>query len=185
MAREAMHRPDVRTAAVDRARFQAEHARCLFSSLAASGVRHVVISPGSRSTPFVLAAAAEPGLDLHDVIDERSAAFFALGIGRITATPAVLLCTSGTAPAHYLPAVIEASMARVPLLVLSADRPVELVACGANQTIDQLKLFGDHARAFFELGLADGHPAALRGLRRTVAQAVALASWPEPGAVHL
>ena len=154
-------------------------------SLADAGIRHVVISPGARSTPFVLAAAAEPRWTLHDVVDERSAAFFALGQARATGHPSLLLCTSGTAGANYFPAVVEAGASNLPLLVLTADRPMELVDCGANQTIDQLKLFGGYARKFFDLGLADGHPSALRGLRRLAAQAVFASGWPEPGAVHL
>jgi len=164
---------------------QAQWARLLLGSLADAGVCEVVISPGSRSTPFVLAAAADRRLRCHRFVDERSAAFFALGQARASGRPSLLLCTSGTAGAHYLPAVIEASASFVPLLVLTADRPVELAACGANQTIDQLKLFGDHARQFFDLGTADGRPEALRALRRTAAQAVLRTTYPEPGAVHL
>ncbi len=170
------------------ANLQAEWARLLIDSLVAAGVHEAVISPGSRSTPFVLAAAAHPGLRCHDVVDERSAAFFALGQGRAAGRPTLLLPTSGTAVANYFPAVIEASASGVPLLVLSADRPVELAACGANQTIDQLKLYGAHARDFFDLGAPDAVPRALRALRalrRTAAQAVFASRWPRPGAVHL
>ena len=169
----------------ERARIQGEWARLLLGSLADAGVRHVVISPGARSTPYVLAAVGEPRLILHDVIDERCAAFFALGQARATGHPSLLICTSGTAGANYFPAVVEAGASHTPLLVLTADRPVELVGCGSNQAIDQLKLFGGHAKAFFDLGLADDHPSALRGLRRIASQAVFTASWPEPGAVHL
>lgn len=170
---------------VDGARnVQAQWARLLLASLADAGVREVVISPGSRSTAFVLAALDHPGLRCHDVIDERAAAYFALGMARRSGEPALLLCTSGTAGANYLPAVIEAGMSHLPLLMLTADRPVELAHCAANQTIDQLKLFGDHARRFFDLGLADGSPRALRALRRTIAQGVAASRWPLPGAVH-
>lgn len=164
---------------------QTAWARLLIVSLAEAGVRHLVISPGSRSTPLVLAATREPLLECFDVVDERAAAYFALGLARITGQPAVLLCTSGTAGANYLPAVVEAGMAHVPLVVLTADRPVELTHCGANQTIDQLHLFGHHARRFFDLGCAESTPQALRGLRRIVAQAVFTSRWPEPGAVHL
>ncbi|MFM7201706.1 MAG: 2-succinyl-5-enolpyruvyl-6-hydroxy-3-cyclohexene-1-carboxylic-acid synthase, partial [Myxococcota bacterium] len=96
-----------------------------------------------------------------------------------------LICTSGTAPAHYYPAVIEASQSHLPLLVLSADRPLELMDCEAAQTIDQTRLFGSYVRTFMELGGADEEPAALRGLRRRVAQAVACALGPDPGPVHL
>ncbi|MEM6795895.1 MAG: thiamine pyrophosphate-binding protein, partial [Acidobacteriota bacterium] len=160
-------------------------ARLLVSAFADAGVRHVVLSPGSRSTPFVLAASGEERLAIHDVIDERAAGFFALGQARESGVPSLLLCTSGTAAAHYLPAVIEAAMASIPMLVLSADRPVELVDCGANQTIDQLKLFGDHARDFVDLGTASARPGALRAARRAAVQAAWTARWPRAGAVHL
>lgn len=164
-----------------------EWSRLLFASLADAGVTDVVLSPGSRSTPFMLAADAEPRLRCHDSIDERAASFFALGLARVTGRPAVLLCTSGTAGAHYFPAVIEASLANLPLVVVTADRPFELQDCGAPQTIDQVKLFGDHVRRFYELGSPDAAPSALAGLRRLAAQAVhfASASAPVPGPVHL
>lgn len=159
--------------------------RLLFHSLAAAGVRDVIVSPGSRSTPFVLAAAGEPRLRLHSVIDERAAAFFALGQARVTGRPSLLLCTSGSAGAHYLPAVIEADQAGLPLLILTADRPTELLHVAANQTIDQRWLFEGYARRVVDVGAPDPAPAALRGLRRLAAQAVALAQAPQPGAVHL
>lgn len=162
-----------------------EWSRLLFDSLAAAGVREVIVSPGSRSTPFVLAAAAQPRLRLHDVLDERAAAFFALGQTRVTGMPSVLLCTSGSAGAHYLPAVIEAGQAGLPLLIITADRPAELLHVGANQTIDQRLLFEGYARRVVDLGAPDPAPSALRGLRRLAAQAVALARAPRPGAVHL
>ncbi len=164
---------------------QAEWARLLIGSFADAGVTDVVISPGSRSTPFVLAAAQHPKLRCFDLIDERSAAFFALGQARVTGRPALLLPTSGTAGANYLPAVVEAGASHTPLLVLTADRPVELAACGANQTIDQIRLYGDHAREFFDLGGAEASPQALRALRRTAAQAFFASRHPRPGAVHL
>lgn len=164
---------------------QLEWARVWFESLADAGVTDVVSSPGSRSTPLVLGAVACSRLTIHDVVDERSAAFFALGQARVTGRPSVCVCTSGTAGAHYLPAVIEASAAGVPLVVVTADRPLELVACGALQTTDQVKLFGDHARAFFELGHGEADAEALRSLRRRAAQAVATTLYPRPGAVHV
>lgn len=157
----------------------------LAGALAESGVREVVVSPGSRSTPFVLALARTKGLRLHTVIDERAAAFFALGIARASGRAPLLVCTSGTAPAHYLPAVIEASESALPLLVLSADRPHRLASCGAPQTTEQARLFGVHARAFVELGEPTGSAAAFRALRRTIARAVAEAHGPLPGPVHV
>lgn len=160
-------------------------ARLLIDSLAAAGVRDVIVSPGSRSAPFVLAAAAQPQLRLCNVIDERSAAFFALGQARVTGMPSALLCTSGSAGAHYLPAVIEADEAGVPLLIVTADRPTELLHVAANQTIDQRLLFQGYVRRVVDVGTPDPAPTALRGLRRLAAQAVALTRAPRPGAVHL
>ncbi len=167
------------------AHLQGEWARLLLASFADAGVRDVVLSPGSRSTPLVLAAAGEARLRTWDLVDERGAAFFALGRARVTGRPALLICTSGTAAANYLPAVVEAGVSHLPLLVLTADRPVELADCGANQTIDQIKLYGSHARRFVDLGTPQPSPRALRALRRTAAQAVARTLDPEPGAVHL
>ena len=166
------------------ANLQTEWAALLFKSLADAGVRDVVISPGSRSTPFVVAAVRERRLARHTVIDERAAAFFALGQARVTDRPSVLLCTSGTAAAHYLPAMIEAGITGAPMIILSADRPHELHDCRAPQTIDQVKLFGEHARQFFDL-VAGTSAASLRSLRRISTQAVLSASWPRPGPVHL
>jgi 2-succinyl-5-enolpyruvyl-6-hydroxy-3-cyclohexene-1-carboxylate synthase len=164
---------------------QTEWSVLLIDGLVSAGIRDVVISPGSRSTPFVLAAVENQQLRCWDVIDERSAAFFALGIAKASGRPALALCTSGTAGANYFPAVIEAALSWTPLVVLTADRPLELQDSGALQTIDQLKLFGDHVRGFFELGVADGEPAALKGLRRRAVQAVQAALFPVPGPVHI
>ena len=124
-----------------------EWSRLLLGTLARAGVGEVVLSPGSRSTPFAWAALNEPNLRCHSVWDERVAAFFALGQARVTGRPTLLVCTSGSAAANYYPAVIEASLSRIPLLVLSADRPFELQHAAAPQAIDQIKLFGDAARA--------------------------------------
>lgn len=162
-----------------------EWSRLLMGTLARAGVEHVVLSPGSRSTPFAWAALNEPGLRCHSVWDERVAAFFALGQARVTGKPSLLLCTSGTAAAHYYPALIEAALSRVPVLVLTADRPFELQHSAAPQAIDQLKLFGDTARRFFELGAPDDAPSALSGIVRSVSHAVHAASFPDPGPVHL
>jgi len=169
----------------DQGNLLTEWARLLLASFADAGVRDVVISPGSRSTPFVVAAVRESRLRCHTIIDERAAAFFALGKARVDHIPALLLCTSGTAAAHYLPAIIEANATFVPLLVLTADRPSELSECAAPQTIDQVKLFGQNVRAFFELGNPDASELSLRALRRMAIQSVTTAHAPLPGAVHL
>jgi len=161
-----------------------EHARLVMRSLADAGVRDVVVSPGSRSTPFVVAAVREPRLRCHGIVDERAAAFFALGQARVTGRPSVLLCTSGSAAAHYLPAIVEAAMAYVPLLVLTADRPPELHDCHAPQTIDQTKIYGGHVRAFFDL-VPQPTEDALRAARRVSSQATFATRWPVPGPVHL
>jgi 2-succinyl-5-enolpyruvyl-6-hydroxy-3-cyclohexene-1-carboxylate synthase len=150
-----------------------------------AGVTDVVLSPGSRSTPLAIAAATAPALRTHVIIDERSAAFFALGQARVTGRPSLLICTSGTAGAHYFPAVIEAHQSFAPLLVVTADRPWELQDAAAPQTIDQLKLFGGFARWFVELGLPDPSPGALSAVARIAAQAVARALGPTPGPVHV
>lgn len=165
--------------------FATRWAELLLGALARSGVRSVVLSPGSRSTPFAWAALKQPALDVTSVIDERSAAFFALGQAKATGIPSLLICTSGSAGAHYLPALVEALYSGTPLIALTADRPLELQASSAPQTIDQLKLFGDNVKGFFELGLADPHPDALHGAVRIAAQAVLTALTPRPGPVHL
>jgi 2-succinyl-5-enolpyruvyl-6-hydroxy-3-cyclohexene-1-carboxylate synthase len=160
-------------------------AELFMRSLASAGVVDVVISPGSRSTPLALAAARLGELRCHTAVDERSAAFFALGQARVTGRPSALVCTSGTAGAHYLPAIIEASQSFVPMVAITADRPWELVDVAAPQTIDQIRLFGVYARHFAELGLPDPAPSALRAVPRIAAQAVALSLSPLPGPVHV
>lgn len=126
-------------------------ATAFFRELHRRGTRHVVISPGSRSTPLTLAAAAHTGLEKHVIVDERSAGFAALGIGKSTALPAVLVCTSGTAPANYYPAVIESRMSGTPLLLATADRPPRLLGTGANQTIWQKDLYGGYPVLYMDM----------------------------------
>lgn len=121
--------------------------------LARLGVETVVTSPGSRSAPLTIAAARNPKIEALTILDERSAAFFALGLAKRTHRPVALVCTSGSAAANYLPAVVEASMSGTPLLLLTADRPPELRDCSSGQTIDQLKIFGDYVRGFREMTL--------------------------------
>lgn len=155
------------------------------ATLADAGVTTCVISPGSRSTPLVTALIADGRFELPCLIDERSAGFFGLGIARATGTTVALVCTSGSAPAHYLPAIVEANESGVPLLAITADRPAELQRSGASQTIDQTRLYGNFARESFALGEPVGSVAAMRAARRTVLQAVARARGPHPGPVHL
>src|SRR5262245_6128474 len=120
------------------------------AQLAGSGVKTVVASPGFRNSPLLLAAHRTHGLQVLSSVDERGAGFLAIGVSRAQRLPVALLCTSGTAAGNYLPAVMEASHSRVPLVVLTGDRPQELVDTGANQCTDQAKLFGSHVRAFFD-----------------------------------
>lgn len=162
-----------------------EWARLLLTTLVQSGISELWLSPGSRSTPFAWAAAHTPGLTVRAIVDERAAAFLALGHARVSGRPSALLCTSGTAAANYFPAVVEASLAHLPLVVLTADRPLDVQHAAAAQTIDQLKLYGDYARRFYDLGLPDASPAALTGARRALAQAVAESRGPLPGPVHV
>lgn len=157
----------------------------LVETLARLGVTHAVISPGSRSTPLTMAFARHPGIEAIPVLDERSAAFFALGLARRTHRPVVLLCTSGTAGANYFPAVIEAQESGVPLLVITADRPPEMRQCRSGQTIDQQKLFGDHVNFFHEMAVPEASLPLLRYLRQTVAHALERTQWPVAGPVHL
>ena len=160
-------------------------ASVLAETLARCGVTTAVISPGSRSAPLTTAFAAHPEIEAVPVLDERSAAFFALGIAKRTGRPAVLVCTSGTAGANFLPAIIEARESATPLLVLTADRPPELRACGSGQTIDQQKIYGDAVNFYHELALPGLTAELFRYLRQAVAHAVERALWPAGGAVHL
>lgn len=160
-------------------------ASVLVETLRRCGVSHVVISPGSRSTPLTLAFAAQTELNAIPVLDERSAAFFALGLAKQQGRPVALLCTSGTAAANYFPAIIEASESGVPLLVLTADRPPEMRACASGQTIDQQKLFGGYVTYFHELAVPVASEAMLRYLRQTVVHAVGRAAKLGGGPVHL
>ncbi len=157
----------------------------LVDAIAGAGVTRVVISPGSRSSPLTLAWLRHPAARTFIRVDERSAAFFALGLARATGEPAALVATSGSAPAHWLPAVIEADHSAIPLLLLSADRPVELQDCGANQTVDQVKLFGNHVRAFHQTGDVYCGPERLRWLSWLAHRAVDQSRFPVPGPVHI
>jgi 2-succinyl-5-enolpyruvyl-6-hydroxy-3-cyclohexene-1-carboxylate synthase len=149
------------------------------------GVCDVVISPGSRSTPFAIVMAEHPNMRVYMNIDERSAAFFALGMAKAKRKPVALLCTSGTAVANYLPAVVEAYYSRVPLIVLTADRPHELRDVGAPQAIDQFNIYGKHAKWFVEMALPESSLDMLRYARTMAARAAAVAMTTPLGPVHL
>lgn len=147
------------------------------------GITHAVVAPGSRSTPLAVAIARRPELALHVFHDERSAGFAALGIGRATGIPAVLLCTSGTAAAHFVAPVVEAHQSRVPMIVCTADRPPELRDVAAPQTIDQTKMFGNNVRWFHDPGVpGDDARHTWRSLAR---RAMAASVGTLPGPVHL
>jgi len=153
--------------------------------LADLGVDVVFFSPGSRSTPLVLGCESEPRLSCVPVLDERTAAFLALGQSKRTGRPAALICTSGSAPSHWYPAVTEASYSGIPLLLLSADRPPELQECGAGQTINQVHLFGTFVRGFHAVPLPATDPVSLHSLQSVLQQAYSQSTSNRPGPVHL
>ncbi|MEU4328926.1 2-succinyl-5-enolpyruvyl-6-hydroxy-3-cyclohexene-1-carboxylic-acid synthase [Nonomuraea dietziae] len=161
-------------------------ATVLVDELVRCGLTDVVMAPGSRSAPLALALHAESRVRLHVRIDERSASYLALGLARRSERPVALICSSGTAVANFHPAVIEASESGVPLLVLTADRPPELRGTGANQTIDQLKVFGPSARWFAEVGVPEERPGQVAYWRSLACRAYQRAVGPsDPGPVHL
>ena len=159
--------------------------RVLADELAATGVDTVCVSPGSRSTPLTVAFHRHDDVRILSHLDERSSAYFALGRARRTGEVTPLVCTSGTAAANYHPAVIEASQSRVPMLLLTADRPPEIRDSGANQTIDQEKLYGDAVRWYRDVAEPEATPRKLRSLRTTAARAVARATGTPAGPVHV
>src|SRR5829696_1796470 len=159
--------------------------RAFADELARCGLREACTSPGSRSTPLVLSLAREPRIRTTSHIDERSGSFFALGLAKATGLPVALACTSGTAAANYAPAVVEAHEARVPLLVLTADRPPELRELGAGQTIDQVKLYGSAAKWYFEVDDQPATPERMRWLRQLACRAYWSALDSRPGPLHL
>jgi 2-succinyl-5-enolpyruvyl-6-hydroxy-3-cyclohexene-1-carboxylate synthase len=155
----------------------------MVDELVGGGLRHACVSPGSRSTPIALALARHPYVTVHIHLDERASAFFALGIAKATGRPVAVACTSGTAAANFLPAVVEASQTRVPMIVLTADRPARLRGSGANQTIDQAELYGRYVRWFVDAPLPA--EAAEDGWRALGGRAVSAALGTTPGPVHV
>lgn len=160
-------------------------ARALVDELVRAGVRVVCVAPGSRSTSLALAVAERGELASHVLTDERSMGFFALGIARATSRPVALVCSSGTAAANLLPAVVEASLGGGGLVVMTADRPPELRDCAAPQTIDQATIFGSHTRWTGEVPMLDCSEGAARVLRSVASRAAALAADGKGGPVHL
>jgi 2-succinyl-5-enolpyruvyl-6-hydroxy-3-cyclohexene-1-carboxylate synthase len=156
-----------------------------FAALASAGVRHVCVSPGSRSAPLAVAAARTPALEVVAIVDERSAGFFALGLAKRSGRPVALVCTSGSAASNYLPAVVEAHHGRVPLIVVTADRPPELQAWGAGQTIDQLGLYGTRVRRFVQMPVPSGDASLPRHARAVAARSVDDATDAPAGPVHV
>ena len=160
--------------------------RALVDELARCGMREACTSPGSRNTPIVLSLVREPRLRCYSHIDERCAGFFAVGAAKAGGRPVAVTCTSGTAAAELMPAVVEAHWARVPIILLTADRPAELRDVGAGQAIDQIKLYGDAAKWFCEVELpAQVDAAAMRWIRQLACRAYFTALEGRPGPVHL
>ncbi|WP_010678522.1 2-succinyl-5-enolpyruvyl-6-hydroxy-3-cyclohexene-1-carboxylic-acid synthase [Bacillus timonensis] len=149
------------------------------------GVTEAVVSPGSRSTPMAILMAEHPKMNVTINIDERSSAFYALGVAKATKKPVAILCTSGTAAANFFPAIVEAYYSRVPLIVLTADRPHELRDVGAPQAIDQNKLYGNHAKWFVEMGLPEESEQMLSYVRTMAGRAAGTALTAPAGPVHL
>jgi 2-succinyl-5-enolpyruvyl-6-hydroxy-3-cyclohexene-1-carboxylate synthase len=159
--------------------------RAVAEELARAGVDSVCVCPGSRSTPLTVAVDAHKDLTAFSHLDERSAAYFALGRGKRSGEPTAVVTTSGTATANLHPAVMEANQARVPLLLLTADRPPELRDSGANQTVDQEKLYGDAVRHYRDLPEPEADDRKLRSLRTSLCRAVGESTGSNPGPVHL
>lgn len=161
------------------------YAGTFVEELARSGLRHVCVSPGSRSTPLALALAAHPLIRVWMHLDERSSAFFALGMAKASRQPVAVLCTSGTAAANFFPAVLEAEYGRTPLILLTADRPPELRDCGAPQAIDQIQLYGGHVKWHADMAAPEESGQMLGYARIAACRAYALAAASPAGPVHL
>lgn len=153
-------------------------------TLARLGLQTAVVCPGSRSTPLTFAFAAHPKIEALPILDERSAAFFALGCAKRSHTPVALVCTSGTAGANFYPAIIEAYESGIPLIIFTADRPPELRDCASGQTIDQQKLYGNFVKHYSELAVPVASMEMLAYLRQTLVSGWQHAIAPFPGPIH-
>ena len=162
-------------------------AKIFVEELVKNGIHYACISAGSRSTPLTVAFATNPDIKVYSHIDERSASFFGLGMALSSKNPVVLVCTSGTASANFFPAIIEAHYSNVPLIILTADRPHELHDSGANQTIDQIKIYGSFVKWFVDVSPpeSDPDPLTLRYLRTLACKAVGISKYTPCGPVHL
>jgi 2-succinyl-5-enolpyruvyl-6-hydroxy-3-cyclohexene-1-carboxylate synthase len=159
--------------------------QALVDELARCGMEHAVTSPGSRNAPLALTLVAEPRIEAHSAVDERAAGFVALGLAKASGRPVAVTCTSGTAAANLMPAVVEAYEASVPLVVMTADRPPELRAVGAGQAVDQVKLYGSFAKWFVEVGSHEPSRSTAVHFRSLGCRAYATARGGRPGPVHL
>ena len=156
----------------------------VFEVLARLGVELVVTCPGSRSTPLTFAASRNPRLETVSFLDERSAAFFALGYAKSKKKPVVIVCTSGTAASNFLPAIVEAKISKIPLIVFTADRPFELQNCSEGQVIDQTKLYGNNVKQFFEIGVPEKDISYFNYLRQTLIHVVHRLMGADSGPCH-
>ncbi|HJF31693.1 MAG TPA: 2-succinyl-5-enolpyruvyl-6-hydroxy-3-cyclohexene-1-carboxylic-acid synthase [Sporosarcina psychrophila] len=162
-----------------------DYVRRITDGLMKADVKAAVISPGSRSTPLAYAFASTKELDVYMQVDERSAAYFALGLAKASGAPVVLLCTSGTAASNYHPAITEAYYARIPLIVITADRPPELREVGAPQAIDQIRMYGKHVKYSVDFPLAENNTDIDDFIDRHVSRALSVATSVPRGPVHL
>lgn len=176
---------DTHPGAVSPVALRGQWMRLFLHGLAEAGLQHIVVSPGSRNTPLIAAMLEDERFVCHSVLDERAAGFFALGLGRALGTTVGLCCTSGSAGAHYLPALIEADASALGLLVVTADRPAELQDCGAEQTIAQRGMFGRFARPGPPLPEPSTEPGKLRAILQQAYRAVRATRHPHPAPVHL
>src|SRR5699024_622071 len=160
------------------------YVKTMTTALKNAGVKHVIISPGSRSTPLAYAFASDDAFSITMQVDERSAGFYALGVAKATLQPVVLLCTSGTAASNYYPAITEAHYARLPLIILTSDRPHELREVGAPQAIDQIHMYGHHVKWSVDLPLAEQSSNMTQFIERHVQRGTSLALTAPMGPVH-